>query len=205
MNYIIASEGWPFVAIALVFFIIALVIGNNPLTVIALALVIFVTAFFRNPERAVSEAEGAIVSPADGKIVYAGPLADGRYKVSIFMSVFNVHINRIPCDGTVKEINYNKGKFLVASKDKASLENEQNAVTILDSKGREIKFVQIAGLVARRIVCYLKPGDKVGRGERYGLIRFGSRLDVYLPKEFIPAVKEGENVSGGTSTLGKLM
>jgi phosphatidylserine decarboxylase len=201
MNSIIAREGWPFVGIALAFFIIAVAITNIPFLVITGLLALFVAWFFRNPERAIPEGVGLVTSPADGKIINIDN-SNGQTKISIFMSVFNVHVNRIPTDGTIQKIDYNKGKFLVASKDKASLENEQNAVTMEDSRGRTIKFVQIAGLVARRIVCHIGAGDKVRRGERFGMIRFGSRMDVYLPGGFSCAVKVGDKVAGGSSILG---
>lgn len=203
MNYIIAREGWPFIATALAFFIVALVVGSVPAMLILGALAAFVAWFFRNPERVVPEGDDIVVSPADGRVIFAEALPGGGKKISIFMSVLNVHVNRIPRDGVVKKIDYNKGKFLVASKDKASLENEQNSVTITDGSGRDIRFVQIAGLIARRIVCYLKEGDAVNKGERYGLIRFGSRLDVYLPDDFSFDVKVGDNIKGGESVLGR--
>ncbi len=203
MNYYIVREGWPFIGAALAFFIILLAVGNRPLIVVSLCLAIFVTWFFRNPEREVPTGEGLLVSPADGTVIKVEGASDGGTKVSIFMSVFNVHVNRAPVDGVVKKIEYNKGKFLVASKDKASLDNEQNAVTVVDGAGREVKFVQIAGLVARRIVCYLKEGDVVRRGERVGMIRFGSRLDVYLPAGYAVRVKVGDKVSAGSTILAR--
>jgi phosphatidylserine decarboxylase len=202
MNYIIAREGWPFVGAALAFFVILVTIGYLPLTLAGFLVVIFVTWFFRNPERVIPSDDAAVISPADGRIIKIAK--EGNIsKISIFMSVFNVHVNRIPLSGTVKSVDYNKGRFLVASKDKASLENEQNAVTVVDEKGREIKFVQIAGLVARRIVCYIKEGDKVCRGERFGMIRFGSRLDVYLPDGMEILAKVGEKVKAGESILAR--
>lgn len=202
MNYIIVREGWPFIGAALAFFVILATIGYLPLIIVGLLAVLFVAWFFRNPERALPSDDAAVVSPADGRVINVSK--DGNIsKISIFMSVFNVHVNRIPLSGTVKKIDYNKGKFLVASKDKASLENEQNAVTVVDEKGREVKFVQIAGLVARRIVCHIKEGDKVYRGERFGMIRFGSRLDVYLPSEVNISVKVGEKVKAGESILAR--
>ncbi len=204
MNYFIAREGWPFIGAAIAIFIVLLTIGNRPLIAISLCLVLFVTWFFRNPERDVPTTEGVAVSPADGTVIKVEGSENGGTKVSIFMSVFNVHVNRIPVSGVVKRVQYNKGKFLVASRDKASLDNEQNAVTVADEKGREVKFVQIAGLVARRIVCYLKEGETVRRGERFGMIRFGSRLDVYLPTEYALQVKVCDKVFAGSSILGIL-
>lgn len=202
MNYPIAREGWPFIGIALAVFIISFVIGSWFFIILFGLLLFFVIWFFRNPEREIPVGEGLVVSPADGTVINVLDGSGGETKISIFMSVFNVHVNRIPTDGVIKKIDYNKGKFLVASKDKASLENEQNAVTLVDKKGREIKFVQIAGLVARRIVCYLHEGDNVIKGDRFGMIRFGSRMDIYLPAGFKPKVKVGDKLNGGSSVLG---
>ncbi len=204
MNHIIAREGWPFCGAALAVFIVTLAIGWLPLSLISFALFLFVVWFFRNPERKIPEANNVIVSPADGTVLGIDRFEGGAFRIKIFMSVLNVHVNRIPCDGVVKKIEYNKGKFLVASKDKASLDNEQNAITITDAAGRDIKFVQIAGLVARRIVCHIKLGDKVERGVRFGMIRFGSRVDVYLPAEFSPLVKQGDKTTAGETILARL-
>jgi phosphatidylserine decarboxylase len=202
MNYYIAREGWPFIGGVSVFFIILLTAGNLFFISLSFALLIFVIWFFRNPNRVVPEIDGAVVSPADGTIIGISNLSNGVKKISIFMSVFNVHVNRIPSDGVVEEIKYNKGSFLVASREKASLENEQNAVTIVDKAGRKIKFVQIAGLVARRIVCHLKVGDRVNRGMRYGMIRFGSRLDLYLPDSLALKVNLKDKVKAGLTIIG---
>ncbi len=204
MEYIIAREGWPFIGVALALFIISIVLGFWVPIFVTGALLIFVIYFFRNPERVVPNGKDLLISPADGRVIKVEKGENGGTLVSIFMSVLNVHVNRIPLDGVVKKIEYNKGRFLVASRDKASLDNEQNAITIEDSFGRIVKFVQIAGLVARRIVCYLKEGDRVRMGERFGMIRFGSRLDVYMPAEFTPLVKEGMKVKSGATILGKM-
>lgn len=201
MNYFIAREGWPFVGLALALFIISVAIGSVFVIAPALALAFFVAWFFRNPERETPSDAGIVISPADGRVIAAGS-CNGGTKISIFMSVFNVHVNRIPATGIVKKIEYNKGKFLVASRDKASLENEQNAVTIEDEAGRLIKFTQIAGLVARRIVCYLNEGDRVKCGQRFGMIRFGSRVDVCLPEGLSLNVKVGDRVKSGETILG---
>lgn len=201
MSYYIAREGWPFAGLALAIFVIATIIGNAFLIFITLALALFVVWFFRNPDREIPRGGDIVVSPADGKVIGVSKAGNG-VKISIFMSVFNVHVNRVPVNGVVKKVEYNKGKFLVASKDKASLSNEQNAITLEDEKGRIVKFVQIAGIVARRIVCYLKEGDQVIQGERFGMIRFGSRMDVYLPNSFAAKIKVGDKVHGGSSILG---
>lgn len=201
MNYLIAREGWPFIAAALAVLIIFLTIGSLVLGLIGLFLLIFIIWFFRNPEREIPRGDDIVVSPADGKVIAIKDTGEGT-KISIFMSILNVHINRVPCSGLVKKVEYNKGKFLVASKDKASLDNEQNAVTVVDAMGRTVRFVQIAGFIARRIVCYLKEGDRVVQGERFGLIRFGSRMDVYLQSGFKPRVTVGDKVQGGSTILG---
>jgi len=166
--------------------------------------------FFRDPERVIPFQANAIVSPADGTVIKVEEVDDGKYlkekakKVSIFMSIFNVHVNRIPYDGVVEEIRYNPGRFFVASRDKASEENEQNAI-ILDMNGKgKMAFVQIAGFVARRIVCHIKKGDRVTRGSRFGMIRFGSRLDVYMPANVQVVVALGNKVRAGESILGYL-
>ena len=203
MNYYIAREGWPFIGIALAIFVITLTISSL-LALPFLALLLFVVWFFRNPERDIPEDKSMLVSPADGTVLDVLPLEGGGTRINIFMSVFNVHVNRIPVSGVIKKIDYNKGKFLVASMDKASLDNEQNAITIEEEGGRTVKFVQIAGLVARRIVCYLKEGDAVVKGESFGMIRFGSRVDVYISGVFSPKVVKGEKVHAGSTILGIL-
>ncbi len=170
-----------------------------------------VCAFFRDPDRAIPAEPGAVVSPADGKVIVAErvndcPFLDGpRFKLSVFMTVFNVHVNRIPVAGTVESVHYHPGKFVSANLDKASRENEHNAVIVTsDEGGASICYVQIAGLVARRIISWVQPGDRLARGQRCGLICFGSRLDVYLPPDARPAVTIGEKVRAGTSILGRL-
>lgn len=173
-------------------------------------LAVFVTAFFRNPERRIPSDPGAVVSPADGRVVFVGEVTEDRYlkapakKISVFMSVFNVHVNRVPFSGTVEQVDYNPGKFLVASKDKASLDNEQNAVLLKADRERRVLVIQIAGMVARRIVCYLKAGDRAEIGKRFGLIMFGSRLDLFLPPEAEVLVSVGDHVRGGSSIVGRM-
>jgi phosphatidylserine decarboxylase len=154
--------------------------------------------FFRDPERIVPQGDVA-VSPADGKIILVKPKPE-KTLVCIFMNVFDVHVNRAPIAGKVVDVQYKQGKFHVASKDEAALENEMNTIT-LDGHGTVVKFTQIAGLIARRIVCYKKPGDYVTAGERIGLIKFGSRVDVEFGPEWDIRVKEGERVSAGSSIL----
>ncbi|VVD70688.1 Phosphatidylserine decarboxylase proenzyme [Pandoraea soli] len=211
MNYphpIIAREGWPFlgiaVAVALVVHFMAGVLWAAPFWVIAL----FVLQFFRDPPRQVPQQAGAVLSPADGRIVaiettqdpYAGREA---LKISVFMNVFNVHSNRAPVDGTVTKVEYFPGRFFNADLDKASLENERNAL-VIDVGGQIVTSVQVAGLIARRILCYAKVGDTLSRGQRYGFIRFGSRVDVYLPLGSRPRVTIGEKVSATSTILAEL-
>jgi len=184
--------------------------GMGLLTVLSLAAVGFTGWFFRDPERTAPDLRGAVLSPADGRVIKVEQLENSPHypercnKVSIFMSVFNVHVNRIPFDGTVSRLHYNPGKFFSANRDKASLENEYNAVTVTTDRGKRICFVQIAGLIARRIICDLKQGERVKKGSRFGMICFGSRLDLYLPERTRVQVETGQRVSAGTSVLGIL-
>ena len=207
---IIASEGFPFIIPLSILTLLALFLGFPKGAVIAFVVTLFVTWFFRNPEIKTPEEKGVVVSPADGKVIRIGKvheddLLQGAFiKISIFMNVFNVHVNRIPYSGTVKAIRYKKGRFISANLDKASSLNEQNAIVIVTEEGQEILTVQIAGLIARRIVCWIKEGMRVERGNRFGLIRFGSRLDVYLPHESIIMVKIGDKVKAGETVLGAL-
>lgn len=170
----------------------------------------FVCWFFRDPDRIIPADASCIVSPADGKVIFAdivdnGPLgSDPCYKISIFMTVFNVHVNRMPCSGRVTKIMYYPGKFFSANLDKASDENEHNAVFVSTISEKNICVVQIAGLVARRIICNIDEGDEVERGQRYGMICFGSRLDVYLPMETHIMVAPGDKVRAGAAILANL-
>ncbi len=176
----------------------------------ALALTAFVCWFFRDPDRVIPGDANALVSPADGRVVKAEKVMANDYvdgpciMVSIFMNVFNVHVNRVPFSGTVEGAVYYPGKFFNASLDKASKDNERNALVLRTDQGSLYGVVQIAGLVARRIVCGVKPGDLLVRGDRYGMICFGSRLDLYLPTDTRVCVKVGERVSAGSSTIGYL-
>ncbi len=164
-------------------------------------LAIFCLWFFRDPDRQIPPGDVA-VSPADGKVVSIAPEPDGRTRVGIFLNVFNVHVNRSPIAGTITRIDYRPGKFLVASRGEAALENEQNTFTV-QGNGTTIVFSQIAGLIARRIICYKKPGDHVTKGERVGLIQFGSRVDLLLGPEWQLEVKTGDHVAGGSSILAR--
>ena len=203
----VAVEGIPFVVIAgiisVLFFVADLIIPAVFFSLVTL----FIVWFFRNPERSVPPGEKNVISPADGKIIDVREVQENRIlnkrmlKISIFMNLFNVHVNRLPCTGKVVDIVYNPGKFVSANLDKASLENEQNAVVLETPAGEKIIFIQIAGLIARRIVCWLREGQHVKRGERFGLIRFGSRVDVYLPVGADVRVSLGDKVKAGESIL----
>ena len=205
----VARAGYPFIfATAFTTAILAL-LGLTTLTLLGLVVTFCICGFFRDPDRVIPVARGAVVSPADGKVIFAGfvndsPLVSGEFmKISIFMSVFNVHINRSPGSGRIKEIDYFPGRFFSANLDKASEQNEHNAVLIEMEDGKPMCVVQIAGLIARRIICYIKPGDQVIRGQRFGLICFGSRLDVYLPTDISLKVAVGDKVQAGSSILGQ--
>lgn len=203
----IAKEGFPFIFICAFATTILAIINFQFLAFIGLCVTFFVCFFFRDPDRLIPNKENAIVSPADGKVIFVdvvenNPYIDGAcIKISVFMSVFNVHVNRISFDGVVKSIKYFPGKFFNASFDKASKDNERNAITIKTKDEKTYCIVQIAGLVARRIICKIQEGDELKRGERFGLICFGSRLDIYLPKDTETAVKVGDKVEAGNSIL----
>ena len=207
MRIPIAREGYPFILIALFCIIVVWLAGLEWLEFLFVPLGIFVVAFFRDPERNIPGDAGSITSPADGKVIKVELIKDEKFlkadalRICIFMNVFNVHVNRAVASGKVVDVIYNPGKFFNASLDKASMHNEQNAV-IIEEGGRRFAFNQIAGLIARRIVCYAKPGMRYEKGQRFGLIRFGSRVDVYLPAGCSPSVKVGEKVRAGSSILG---
>jgi phosphatidylserine decarboxylase len=168
-------------------------------------LALFILSFFRDPERAIPSEPGAVVSPGDGRVVVVTDEENaGRpgKRISIFLAVWNVHVNRSPADGTITKMEYRPGKFLAAMRERASVENEQNVFTLSTEAG-EMVFKQIAGLIARRVVSWKKQGDKVTRGERIGLVRFGSRVDVWVPREAEILVKVEENVKGGASVLAR--
>jgi phosphatidylserine decarboxylase len=206
---ILAREGWPFIALAVGAAIATTVLAGPwwslPLWIVAL----FVVQFFRDPARSFEAAGNAVISPADGRIVAVERARDpylerDALKVSVFMNVFNVHSNRAPVDGEVREVRYFPGRFFNAAIDKASIENERNAMVIDTADGTRVTCVQIAGLIARRILCYAKPGDRVERGQRFGFIRFGSRVDVYLPLDATPRASLGDIVYAGQTVLAEL-
>ena len=206
----IVKEGIPFIIPLGVVTLIAFFSGFTWVTVLFFLSTLFVVWFFRNPERTIPDNPLQLISPADGKVIRIEEVASeersGRsfLKISIFMNVFNVHVNRIPYSGEVFAIRYKPGKFLSANLDKASALNERNTVMIRTDDGREIMTVQIAGLIARRIVCWLKESAKVKKGERFGLIRFGSRVEVFLPLGSILLVKIGDKVRAGETPIGEL-
>jgi phosphatidylserine decarboxylase len=204
-NPIIAREGWLFLGIALLIALALSWTGLWLLAAVAWLGVAFIAQFFRDPPRAVPEQANAVLSPADGKVMLVERARDpyldrDALKISVFMNVFNVHSNRSPVDGVVKHRWYHAGGFFNAALDKASLENERNALHIARADGVDVVCVQIAGLIARRILCYVGPGDRLTRGQRFGFIRFGSRVDVYLPSTAMPKVAVGDTVYA-TSTI----
>ena len=205
----VARAGYPFIFVAAFTTAILALLGLTTLTLIGLVVTFCICGFFRDPDRVIPDEDGLAVSPADGKVIIAGLVDNSPHysgesmKISIFMSVFNVHVNRVPFNGQVTEINYHPGKFFSANLDKASQQNEHNAVTIEMENRKPMCVVQIAGLIARRIICYIKPGDQLLRGQRFGLICFGSRLDIYLPTDVKLNVAVGDKVKAGTSILGR--
>ena len=205
----IASAGYGLIIGAAFATVVLALLGLATLSLIALAITFCICGFFRDPERIIPAKEGIVVSPADGKVILTdivdnSPFFSGQtLKISIFMSVFNVHVNRIPYDGQVKQIDYYPGKFFSANLDKASLQNEHNAVFVEMDNAKRMCVVQVAGLIARRIICKIQPGDHVIRGQRFGLICFGSRLDVYLPTDIKLRVAVGDKVKAGASILGQ--
>ncbi len=206
---IIAREGWPFLAVAVVVAILASTFVPGFLSFLAWLVALFVLQFFRDPPRAIPQEAGAVLSPCDGRVIKVERTQDtyGEREailVSVFMNVFNVHSNRSPLDGTIKKIQYFPGKFVNADLDKASTENERNAVVLKTSDDHIVTFVQVAGLIARRILCYVKVGDVLTKGQRYGFIRFGSRVDVYLPLDAQVKVSIGDKVAATTTILAAL-
>ena len=206
---VIAREGWPFLAIALA---VSLLIGwfaGWPWSIPFWLLAIFILQFFRDPPRAVPDDPRAVLSAADGRVVEVGKARDpyvkrDALKVSVFMNVFNVHSNRSPVDGTVKERWYFPGAFVNAALDKASLDNERNALWLRTPEGADVTCVQVAGLIARRILCYVGAGAQLERGQRFGFIRFGSRVDHYLPLDAEVKVAIGEKVQAAETVLAWL-
>jgi phosphatidylserine decarboxylase len=206
---LLAREGRVHIIVASIAAVAAYLLFDVWVALPFILLAVFVLQFFRDPRRVVPTEPGLVVAPADGRIIWTGveqdPYLDRKsYKISIFMNVFNVHSNRIPVAGQIRKSWYNAGKFFNAAMDKASLENERNALWIRTEQGLDITCVQVAGLIARRIMCYAEEGEDMRRGQRYGFIRFGSRVDLFLPLHFEPLVECGTHTVGGVSILGKL-
>jgi phosphatidylserine decarboxylase len=204
----IVKEGLLFLIPFVLFTVFFAGMGWKVLTFLGTLFSLFVAFFFRNPKRKIPNLQNIILAPADGKIIHIGECEENRFlktkalKVSIFMSLFNVHLNRAPLSGKVIQRSYHPGRFLMANMEKSSLLNEQNAF-ILEAEDRfKILLIQIAGFVARRIVCYAKAGETLRKGEIFGMVRFGSRVDLYLPKEVKPLVRVGQHVKGGESIIG---
>ena len=212
MNYphpLLAREGWPFIAVAFFVAVFASFFLGPFLALLCWLVLAFIVQFFRDPPRLVPTEPNVVLSPADGRVVKVekvrDPYADrDAILISVFMNVFNVHSNRSPVDGEVKARWYHAGRFVNAALDKASLENERNALHLRMGEGIDVTCVQIAGLVARRILCYVKAGDRLARGQRYGFIRFGSRVDVYLPPGSKPRVAIGDKVKATSTVLAEL-
>lgn len=205
----VALEGTPFILFAAFATLIAALLNNQAAAVIGLAVTTFTLYFFRDPSRVVPDDATALVSPADGRIILIEQVVDDCYlqarvqKISIFMNVFDVHVNRVPFAGLVEKIVYSPGKFYSADSPRAGLENETCAVLLDGGQGRRMAFVQMAGLIARRIVCWAEKGDLLSKGSRFGLIRFGSRVDLYLPLELRLEVAMGQRVKAGQTILGR--
>jgi phosphatidylserine decarboxylase len=205
-----AKEGIPFIGAAAGVTLLAGWLGWTIVTVGAAVLTLFVSWFFRNPSRVVPQGPRLVVAPGDGTVIAIEEEFEPRFikdrsiRISIFLNVFDVHINRVPCEGVIEEVQYQPGLFLVASKPDATLRNEQNALMIRTVQGVKVLCVQVAGLIARRIVCWISPGDQAIRGERFGLIRFGSRMDTFLPVGTVINVAVGDRVKGGETILGEL-
>ena len=212
MNYphpLLAREGWPFIAVAFFVAVFASFFLGPFLALLCWLVLAFIVQFFRDPPRAIPTQANAVLCPADGRIVAVettrDPYADREaLKISVFMNVFNVHSQRSPVDGAITKVEYFPGAYLNAAIDKASAENERNAIVIQTASGQTITSVQIAGLIARRILCYVRTGEPLARGQRYGFIRFGSRVDVYLPLGSRAKVSIGEKVFASSTILAEL-
>ncbi|OGQ75509.1 MAG: phosphatidylserine decarboxylase [Deltaproteobacteria bacterium RIFCSPLOWO2_12_FULL_57_22] len=207
----IAKEGYRFVFSSALLALLALIVGWKWVALGLGLITLAFAGFFRDPERSPPEGEGLILSAADGKVVSIKKIEGnkvpegGGTRVSVFLSPLDVHINRAPIRGSVEEVTYRKGRFLAAFKEEASSSNERNALRIVDSQGRRLGVVQIAGVLARRIVCYVKPGDSLERGQKLGMIMFGSRVDLFLPERSRVEVVQGQKVKAGESVIGRLL
>jgi phosphatidylserine decarboxylase len=206
----VAKEGIPFIGTAAGVTLLAGWLGWTVLAAGTALVTLFVCWFFRNPARSIPQGSHLVVAPGDGKVIAIEEefeprfLKDRSLRITIFLNVFDVHINRIPCEGTVQEVQYQPGLFMVASRPEATIKNEQNALMLVTPAGVKVLCVQVAGLIARRIVCWVAAGDRVARGERFGLIRFGSRMDTFVPVGTELRVQVGDRVKGGETILGAL-
>jgi phosphatidylserine decarboxylase len=204
----VAREGYPFIAFIAFATLVAALLEYEFFATLLLFLTGFVFYFFRDPERIIPDSEDGVVSPADGKVILVEKIFDDRfvnehvYKVSIFMSIFDVHVNRLPFAGVVEKIQYASGSFYAANTDQGGLANEHCALILSTPKDFRYAVVQVAGLVARRIVCWAEKGDTLERGSRFGLIRFGSRVDIYLPQQAQIEVRSGQRVRAGETIIG---
>lgn len=206
----VAKEGYPFIFFMAFLTLITAILGFAIVAAVGALITAFVLYFFRDPERVAPMDEDAVVAPADGKVILIEKIFDDRfvndhvYKVSIFMNVFNVHVNRMPFPGTVTAIQYTPGRFYAADKERAALENECCTVTMSTKHGMKYAVSQVAGLIARRIVCWAERNDTINRGQRFGLIRFGSRVDIYLPLKTHLEIQLGQKTKAGETVLGYL-
>ncbi|NPV89368.1 MAG: phosphatidylserine decarboxylase family protein [Firmicutes bacterium] len=206
-DFPIAVEGFVYIGVLAVVCVVTY-LWRPWVVIIPIILLLFVAFFFRNPARVIPQDPGLIVSPADGVVQRVEKVYEGDYlhaeaqRVSIFLNIFNVHINRTPMQGRVEHLDYRKGKFLPAFQEAASAENEQNRLGISNGS-HKIMVTQIAGLIARRVVCWVQPGDEMQRGDRFGLIKFGSCTEVYLPLDIEIEVKKGDQVKGGETIIGR--
>ena len=209
-NIPIANEGIPFIFAAMFATLITAVLGWAAVSILLLAATLLVGHFFRDPERASIASENEILSPADGRVIETKRVPSVRFtgkpaqKISIFMSIFDVHVNRIPISGTIEGIYYRKGRFMAANVAQASEENEQNWLWIRSDSSADIVITQVAGLIARRIICWPETGDRVVRGERFGMIRFGSRMDIYVPENSEILVSPGVHVYAGETVICRM-
>ncbi|MDO9581538.1 MAG: phosphatidylserine decarboxylase family protein [Desulfomicrobium sp.] len=204
----LSLEGLPFVFFTAMATVTFALLNCWVMATLLLVILFLVLNFFRDPERVVPQEPGVAVSPADGKVIKVETMRDpltgeDRTAICVFMNVFNVHVNRMPVAGRIARIAYFGGKFVNASFDKASTDNERNTLLIEDEEGRSWTMVQIAGLIARRIICWGEEGDTLARGQRFGLIKFGSRVDLYIPSDYEPSVRTGEKVFAGQTVLAR--